>query len=86
MKQADYYMVQVNMGTADHPIVPLYKEGDAYISDDVFDVYETAKDVHRGFCETEGRVCYYSDSLERAEDILIGVYMVRRLLRRWVDA
>lgn len=87
--EADYYMVQVNLGSCDHPIIPLYRDDEGgdemYVSDPTFDACEKADDVHAGYIEKPGRVVSFTKSLEEAENIQTGIHMARTLLRGWID-
>jgi hypothetical protein len=80
------YLVVVNLGTADHSITPLRLSGGAYV-DDLGDNYIRESEIK--FDEpvgTEGRIYYATSSLETAEDVATGIWMVRKMLRNWIDS
>jgi len=89
-RQADYYMVQVNLGSSDQIIIPLYREKDFngynYVSDPSFGVCETEEYVRKGLVETHGRITFFAETLKQAEDVQTGIDMVRKMLRGWIDS
>ena len=84
------YLIMVNLGSADHSMVSLTLDDssfEAYYLDDFGDHYYAASDVKFGeVVGSDGILKYFAGNLEEAEYVQTGVWMVRKMLRNWIDS
>lgn len=80
------YMVQINLGSSDHPIIILDQEGPSdklwsECGDYCFDPFKAGEVIDNG-----GIIQFASPDREEAENFKAGVDVMRTMLRRWIDS
>lgn len=83
----EYYVVTVNLGSADHSVYKIAKEDGMWVPvDDSVDACFDNKEVRQGVLDRGGVVYFFAETLEQAEDVQTGIWMVRRMLKDWLDS
>lgn len=85
----EVYVVQVNLGSADHGITVCRKEEDGDFDSPYWDVTGDIHALEKEVGEVTdkgGLIKFVTNNYEEAETFCSGIWAVRRMLRNWIDS